>query len=132
MLIQFNFKNYKAFRDDTGLDAKLHPLLLKYILTMFHSEESNRKGAQLIYTAHDNYTHGAIPMLNPIELWGDDYMNISLLRTDTVYRKMINAPKEKRDDIYRYEIAKPFEAKWAYINVPIKASQKGGYDVVII
>lgn len=105
------------------LDAKLHPLLLKYILTMFHSEESNRKGAQLIYTAHDNYTlnketfrrdeiwfvekdeesvanlyslaeykiddkkvrndasynkdylagkYGAIPMLNPIELWGDE------------------------------------------------------------
>lgn len=44
---------------------------------------------------------------------------------------MMNSPKEKRDDIYRYEIAKPFEFKWACINVPIKSTKKGGYDVVM-
>lgn len=38
------------------LDAKLHPLLLRYILTMFHDENINKMGAQLIYTTHDNYT----------------------------------------------------------------------------
>ena len=38
------------------LDAKLHPLLMKYILNMFHSEETNKRGAQLIYTAHDDFT----------------------------------------------------------------------------
>ena len=38
------------------LDAKLHPLLLRYILTMFHDENINRNGAQLIYVTHDNYT----------------------------------------------------------------------------
>ena len=38
------------------LDAKLHPLLMKYVLSMFHSEEINRNGAQLIYTAHDEFT----------------------------------------------------------------------------
>lgn len=38
------------------LDAKLHPLLMKYILSIFHSEESNQNGAQLIYTAHDDFT----------------------------------------------------------------------------
>ncbi|WP_411681888.1 AAA family ATPase [Clostridium thailandense] len=38
------------------LDSKLHPLLLRYILTMFHDENINKKGAQLIYTTHDNYT----------------------------------------------------------------------------
>ena len=58
-------------------------------------------------------------------------MNISLLRSDAIYRKMINVEKEKRDDIYRYEMAKPFESKWSCINVPIKAAQKGGYDVVM-
>ncbi|WP_154698266.1 AAA family ATPase, partial [Clostridium botulinum] len=31
------------------LDAKLHPLLLRYILTMFHDENINKNGAQLIY-----------------------------------------------------------------------------------
>lgn len=38
------------------LDSKLHPLLLRYILTMFHDENINKKGAQLIYSTHDNYT----------------------------------------------------------------------------
>ncbi|EPY2306139.1 AAA family ATPase [Clostridium sporogenes] len=38
------------------LDSKLHPLLLRYILTMFHDENINKNGAQLIYATHDNYT----------------------------------------------------------------------------
>ncbi len=38
------------------LDAKLHPLLMKYILSIFHNEETNKNGAQLIYTAHDDFT----------------------------------------------------------------------------
>ena len=38
------------------LDAKLHPLLMKYVISMFHSEEINKNGAQLIYTAHDDFT----------------------------------------------------------------------------
>ncbi|GKX68001.1 DUF2268 domain-containing protein [Inconstantimicrobium mannanitabidum] len=58
-------------------------------------------------------------------------MNITLVRSDEIYKKMMNSPKEKRDDIYRYEFMKPFEFKWTCINVPIKASQKGGYDVVM-
>lgn len=58
-------------------------------------------------------------------------MEIKLIRSDEIYKRMINSPKEKRDDIYRYEMMKPFEYKWACINVPIKAAQKGGYDVVM-
>lgn len=38
------------------LDAKLHPLLLRYIINMFHNDDINKNGAQLIYTTHDNYT----------------------------------------------------------------------------
>ena len=38
------------------LDAKLHPLLLRHIVTMFHDEVINPSGAQLIYTTHDHYT----------------------------------------------------------------------------
>ncbi|SFD25140.1 AAA family ATPase [Clostridium uliginosum] len=38
------------------LDAKLHPLLLRYIITMFHDENINKNGSQLIYVTHDNYT----------------------------------------------------------------------------
>ncbi|MBE1556473.1 AAA family ATPase [Sporosarcina limicola] len=38
------------------LDTKLHPLLLRYVITMFHDEKTNPHNAQLIYTTHDNYT----------------------------------------------------------------------------
>jgi AAA15 family ATPase/GTPase len=38
------------------LDAKLHPLLLRYIVNMFHDNSINKNNAQLIYTTHDNYT----------------------------------------------------------------------------
>ncbi|PSM56676.1 ATP-binding protein [Clostridium diolis] len=48
------FMGVSIFIDE--LDAKLHPLLLRYILTMFHNENINKNGAQLIYATHDNYT----------------------------------------------------------------------------
>lgn len=35
------------------LDAKLHPLLLKYLITRFTDMSINRNGAQLIFTSHD-------------------------------------------------------------------------------
>lgn len=35
------------------LDAKLHPLLTKKIIEMFHSPEINKEGAQLIFATHD-------------------------------------------------------------------------------
>jgi AAA15 family ATPase/GTPase len=53
--LQFSIKmGVPIFIDE--LDAKLHPLLLRYILTMFHDENINKNGAQLIYVTHDNYT----------------------------------------------------------------------------
>ncbi|EKS4344593.1 DUF2268 domain-containing protein [Clostridium sporogenes] len=58
-------------------------------------------------------------------------MNIKLICSDKIYKKMINLPKDKRDDIYRYEFMKPFEFKWSCINVPLKSPQKGGYDVIM-
>lgn len=38
------------------LDAKIHPLLLRYIINMFHNPEINKNNAQLIYSTHDIYT----------------------------------------------------------------------------
>jgi len=35
------------------LDAKLHSLLVKYIIKLFSSEKTNPKNAQLIFTTHD-------------------------------------------------------------------------------
>lgn len=35
------------------LDAKLHPLLTKYIINLFHNSEINKNNGQLIYSTHD-------------------------------------------------------------------------------
>jgi len=35
------------------LDAKLHPLLTRFIIRLFHSNEFNKKNAQLIFNSHD-------------------------------------------------------------------------------
>lgn len=35
------------------LDAKVHPSLLKYIIKLFTNKESNKNGAQLIFTSHE-------------------------------------------------------------------------------
>ena len=38
------------------LDAKIHPLLLRYIIMMFNDMKINQYGAQLIFTSHDLFT----------------------------------------------------------------------------
>ncbi len=38
------------------LDAKLHPKLLRYVISLFKNTKINRKGAQLLFTSHDMTT----------------------------------------------------------------------------
>ncbi len=38
------------------LDAKLHPKLLRYIISLFKNPEINTRGAQLVFTSHDMST----------------------------------------------------------------------------
>ena len=38
------------------LDAKLHPKLLEYIISLFTNPNVNKNGAQLVFTSHDMYT----------------------------------------------------------------------------
>ena len=35
------------------LDAKLHPKLLRYVISMFKNSRINKYGAQLLFTSHD-------------------------------------------------------------------------------
>ncbi len=58
-------------------------------------------------------------------------MNVSAIRSDGIYKKIMLAPGDKKDDIYRYELMMPFERKWACYNVPLKAKTPGGYDVIM-
>lgn len=58
LLFDFFWKSMKQgtpiFIDE--LNAKLHPLLVKYIINMFHDDSINVNNAQLIYTTHDIFT----------------------------------------------------------------------------
>ena len=38
------------------LDAKLHPKLLRYVISLFKNRNVNKKGAQLLFTSHDMTT----------------------------------------------------------------------------
>lgn len=38
------------------LDAKLHPKLLRYVISMFKNRKINKQGAQLLFTSHDMAT----------------------------------------------------------------------------
>ena len=58
-------------------------------------------------------------------------IKVQPVRSDGVYKKIMEAPFCKKNDIYRYEMMKPFEKKWACYNVPMKAVQPNGYDVIM-
>ena len=58
-------------------------------------------------------------------------MRVSAVRSDGVYSKIMSAPLDKKNDIYRYELMMAFEKKWACYNIPIKAKTSGGYDIIM-
>ncbi len=58
-------------------------------------------------------------------------MKITAIRSDVVYAKMKAAAPEKKSDIYRYELMMPFRKKWDCYSIPMKASEPGGYDVIM-
>ena len=58
-------------------------------------------------------------------------MNVTAIRSDSVYKKIMEAPMDKKNDIYRYELMMPFEKKWACYSVPMKAKTPNGYEVIM-
>ena len=59
------------------LDAKLHPKLLKYIITLFKTPDINKNGAQLLFTSHDLTT-----------------MNNTVFRRDEIWFAALNSARE--------------------------------------
>lgn len=57
-------------------------------------------------------------------------MKINAIRSEEIYRKMMSATEAEKEDLYRYELMKPFEEKWKLFGIPLKAETKGGYDIV--
>ena len=54
-------------------------------------------------------------------------MKVIPIRSDGIYKKIMKAPSEKKNDIYRYEMMMPFEKKWACYSVPMKATTPVSY-----
>ena len=50
------------------LDAKLHPVLIKYIIQLFTNPDINKQGAQLIFTSHDLTTMNS-ELFRRDEIW---------------------------------------------------------------
>ena len=57
-------------------------------------------------------------------------MIITAIRSDAIYRKMKDAAPAEKENIYRDELMKPFEFKWACVGIPLKAETESGCDVV--
>ncbi|EOP58013.1 MULTISPECIES: DUF2268 domain-containing protein [Bacillus cereus group] len=59
-------------------------------------------------------------------------MNIKSLRSDKIYRKISQAPKEEKVKLYRQEMLAPFMGKWEIQHVPFKAEEPNGFDVITL
>ena len=59
------------------LDAKLHPKLLRYVISLFKNKEINKYGAQLLFTSHDMCT-----------------LKNTIFRRDEIWFAAENAPHE--------------------------------------
>jgi uncharacterized protein len=47
------FSNGEVIAIDESLDTSLHPLLARYLISRFHSDKTNSKNAQLIFSTHN-------------------------------------------------------------------------------
>lgn len=57
-------------------------------------------------------------------------MNITTIRSDRIYRSMMSASVDEKENLYRDELMGPIAFKWACVGAPLRANAEGGYDVV--
>jgi uncharacterized protein YjaZ len=57
-------------------------------------------------------------------------VNIKALRSDKIYRKVLQAPQEEKVELLRQEMFAPFMKKWEIQHVPFKAEEPNGFDVI--
>lgn len=58
-------------------------------------------------------------------------MDIKTIRSDGIYKKIMEALDEKKNDIYWYELMMPFQQKWDYCHIPLKAAVSNGFDIIM-
>lgn len=58
-------------------------------------------------------------------------MNLVMEKTFEQYEKLFSMEEQKREDEFRYTMMIPFEKMWTAIQVPLKAKEPNGYDVIM-
>lgn len=56
---------------------------------------------------------------------------VNALRSDDIYREIAAADPDQKTDIYRYKLMAPFKPKWDCYQIPMKAREPGGYDIIM-
>ena len=85
------------------LDAKLHPMLIRYLIQLFKSPDINRSGAQLLFTSHDLSTMTG-EIFRRDEIWfacrnneeASELYSLYEIRDEENHRVRANAAFDKR------------------------------------
>lgn len=59
-------------------------------------------------------------------------MKITTLRSDKVYRRIMQLPQEEKREAYREQMLAPFKGKWEIQQIPFRADSPGGFDVLTL
>lgn len=59
-------------------------------------------------------------------------MNIKALRSDYIYRKVAETPPQEKVELFRSEMLAPFMRKWDIQQIPFKADEPFGFDVLML
>lgn len=57
-------------------------------------------------------------------------MNIKTLRSDRIYQKVAQASPEEKLELFRNEMMAPFMKQWQIQQIPFKAEEPHGFDVI--
>ena len=57
-------------------------------------------------------------------------MNITALRSDYIYQKVIEAPPEGKRELFRNKMLAPFMKQWQIQQIPFRAEEANGFDVI--
>src|SRR5690625_450007 len=59
-------------------------------------------------------------------------MNVNVLRSDKIYKQVIACSPEGKKELYRQEMLGPYMRKWEIQQVPFRAKEENGFDVITI
>ena len=59
-------------------------------------------------------------------------MNINMIRSDKVYRELLEMPMAERRSRFKKEILAPYKEKFYKQGIPFEAKEEGGFDIMML